>query len=227
MHTKLAATIFSILFLSACGGGGGSTPTSPTTPTTPTPPTAPTNRAPTINSMNFAPAFGIAQLTQFSFNASASDPDGDGVTYSWDVGGNGFTGSSGTITFSGGGNGVATLTVSDGKGGTVSDTRTFVVGSATGTWSGSGVQLGSFTMVLTQSGAAVTGTYNDALFGAGRIDPAQPGAINGAGRIEMRMKQGNFTDFTFRGDMDQSGRRITGQIYGSGFNGQAFTMTKQ
>ena len=41
------------------------------------------------------------------------------------------------------------------------------------------------------------------------------------------MKQGVFTDFTFKGDMDQSGRRITGQIFGSGFNGQAFTMDKQ
>jgi hypothetical protein len=86
--------------------------------------------------------------------------------------------------------------------------------------------LGSFTMNLTQNGARVTGTYNDAAYGAGQIDPAQPGSINAAGHIEMRMKQGRFTDFTFRGDMDQSGRRIVGQLSGSGFNGQPFTMTK-
>lgn len=41
------------------------------------------------------------------------------------------------------------------------------------------------------------------------------------------MKQAQFTDFTFRGDMDQSGRRVVGQLFGSGFNGEAFQMDKQ
>lgn len=43
----------------------------------------------------------------------------------------------------------------------------------------------------------------------------------------MRVKLSVFSDFTFRGRMDQSGRRITGGVYGSGFNGQSFTMDKQ
>src|SRR4051812_29717298 len=102
-QTTMFAIGISLFVFTGCGSGGGGTPSSPSTPTTPTTPTAPTNRAPVINSLNFAPAFGIAQLTQFSFNASASDPDGDAVTYSWDVGGNAFTGSSGTIVFSSGG----------------------------------------------------------------------------------------------------------------------------
>ena len=177
--------------------------------------------------MSITPSFGIAQLTQFSFSAGASDPDGDAISYAWDVAGNPFSGTNGTITFSNGGNGTAKVTVTDSKGATASDTRSFVVGSATGTWNGNGVNLGAFTMVLAQNGPIVTGTYNDAAFGPGKIDPAQPGSINGSGHIEMRMKQAAFTDFTFKGDLDQSGVRITGQLFGSGFNGQAFTMTKQ
>src|SRR4051812_24543083 len=100
MKQTMFAFGISLFLLTGCGSGGGGTPSSPSTPTTPT---APANHAPVINALNFAPAFGIAQLTQFSFNASASDPDADGVTYSWDVGGNAFTGSSGTIVFSTGG----------------------------------------------------------------------------------------------------------------------------
>ena len=42
----------------------------------------------------------------------------------------------------------------------------------------------------------------------------------------MRVKQGPFSDWTFRGQMDQTGRRITGGIFGSGFNGQPFTIEK-
>ena len=119
--------------VTGCGGGSspaGSTPTSPSTPTQ-------TNRAPVINSLNFSPQFGVASLTQFAFNASASDPDGDAINYAWDVAGNPFSGTNGTITFAAGGDGTARLTVTDSKGATATDTRSFVVGSMTGHWIGS------------------------------------------------------------------------------------------
>ena len=50
--------------------------------------------------------------------------------------------------------------------------------------------------------------------------------IHSFGLFEMRVKQGPFTDFTFRGQMDQTGRRITGGVFGSGFGGQPITLTK-
>ena len=224
-NISLYVCLSASVILAACGGGS-KTPTSPSTPNTPSTPTQ-TNRSPVINSLNVSPSFGISELTSFNYSASANDPDGDSMSYSWDLAGTSATGTNGSITFVGSGAGAIRVTVSDGKGGTVTDTRTITVGNATGTWRGTGVTLGNFTMVLTQSGPRVTGTYNDADFGDGKIDPAQSGSINASGHIEMRMKQSIFTDFTFRGDMDQSGRRITGQIFGSGFNGEAFTMDKQ
>jgi hypothetical protein len=179
-----------------------------------------------INSLNVAPSFGVSELMTFSYNASASDPDGDAVTYVWDIAGSAAVGTNGATTLRGNGLAIIKVTVSDDKGGSVSDTRTVTIGNATGTWRGTGVDLGSFTMTLTQTGAQVTGGYSDP-FGPGNVDPAQPGFINASGHIEMRTKQSFFTDFTFKGDMDSTGRRIVGQIFGSGFTGQSFTMDKQ
>jgi hypothetical protein len=203
---------------------GSNSPSSPTPTPTPTPQA---NRAPVINSMNFAPAFGIAQLTQFSFNASASDPDGDSITYAWDVAGNPSTGTNGTIAFPDGRNGVARVTVTDSKGSTVTDTRTFIVGSMSGLWTGSIPGYTNMAFDLTQSATVVTGRFAEQYFGTGVIDPAQPGRIDGDGRVEMRFKLARFSDFTFRGQMDSSGQRVTGGVFGSGFNGEPFTMNKQ
>jgi hypothetical protein len=207
------------------GSSGGRTPTSPTGGgTTQTQ----QNRAPAINTLNLSPTFGIAELTRFDFNVTANDPDGDALTYTWDVAGNAFSGTSGSITFSNGFDGTARVTVSDGKGGSISDTRTFVVGSMTGTWRGTNSTLGTFQFVLTQLGGRINGTYSDtSTFGPGKIDPSQPGTTLTSGQVEMRTKQGIFTDFTFRGTMDQTGKHITGGIFGSGFTGQPFTMDKQ
>lgn len=224
---RLAISLAVVGLTAACGGsggtgGGGGTPTSPGSSLPP----PVQNRTPSISSVTVSPSFGISELTSFSFNASATDPDGDALTYTWDVAGNPASGPGGSITFRGSGVAAFRVTVTDGRGGTVSDSRSATVGSATGTWRGAGVQLGSFTMQLQQNGPLVTGTYSDA-FGGGQIDPAQPGSINAQGHIEMRVKQGPFTDWNFRGDMDTSGRRIVGQIFGSGFNGQGFTLEKQ
>lgn len=222
-RTRLvSAAAVVLLFAAACGGGSDNR-----TPTTPTPPPPAANQSPVITSMSVSPSFGVSQLTTFTYAASGTDPEGDPLNFAWDLAGTARSGSAGTITFSGSGLGQVRLTVTDGRGGSVTDTRTFTVGSMTGSWRGAGVNLGEFTMTLTQNGPVITGTYFDNDYGPGQIDPAQPGTINASGRIEMRMKQAQFTDFTFRGDMDQSGRRVVGQLFGSGFNGEAFQMDKQ
>jgi hypothetical protein len=201
----------------ACGGGGTSTPAAPT-------PTQ-QNRNPIINSMTVTPTFGIANIATFSYAVSASDPDGDSLTYAWDLAGNPASASNGQIQFTNGFDGSFRVTVTDAHGATATDTRSITVGSMTGTWSGAGQSLGDFTMKLTQTATFVTGTYHDS-FGDGKIDAAQPGHIDANGNVEMRVKQGQFTDWTFHGQMDRTGHQVTGNITGSGFTGQAFAMTK-
>ena len=202
------------------GGGGGTTPTGPG-------PSPQQNRAPVINSLSITPGFGIANITSFSYAVSASDADSDSMSYQWTLAGNPATGSSGQVLFSNGFEGVASVTVTDGKGGSVSDSRPFTVGSMSGNWTGSNADLGTFTMTLTQTATFITGTYGDgSRFGPGRTDPSQPGIIRPDASFEIRIKQGAFTDFTFRGSMDNTGRRLTGGIFGSGFSGQPFVMVK-
>lgn len=224
MKRQILALACSTLAVVSCGGGSSNAnPTAPTTPTTPTQ----QNRAPVINSMNFTPSFGIMGFTRFSFNASASDPDGDAVSYAWDVAGNPFTGTSGSITFSGGGTGVARLTVSDGRGLSATDTRTFIVGTMSGNWTVTeGLLIGaSFNLTQSTSGI-VTGSFSLPGIGSGSTDPAQPGRITGSGNLTMRVKVGRFTDFNMNGRMDNTGRRVSGTLHGSGFTGQAFAMRK-
>jgi hypothetical protein len=220
--------------LTAACGGGGSTST-PTTPTTTTTTTTATNRAPVINSINITPSFGISQLSSFTYNASASDADGDSLSYTWDLAGNPATGSTGSITFSGGGTGLMRVTVTDSKGATATDTRAIVVGTMTGNWSFFVPGQGTLLLALTQNNTFVTGSFVVAPGGfgkvstgvSGRTDPAQPGSINGNGTVVIRLKVGQFTDFTMTGTMDSTGQRITGSISGSGFSGQPFTMNQQ
>jgi hypothetical protein len=173
-------------------------------------------------------------LTTFNYGAAASDPDGDTVTYNWNIAGNGSSSASGVFTFTSGGNGTATLTVSDGKGGSATDSRTFVVGSMAGTWSGT---LVGFPFILNgaqPTGGVITATWNIAGTPlAGQLDPAAINRIDSNANVTMRMKVtaggGAFglNDFTFTGTMESSGTRLTGALNGSGFNNQAFVLTKQ
>lgn len=227
--------IAATLVVQACGGGSSPSAPGPT----PTAPTPAANRAPVISSMTIAPAFGIAQLTQYTFNSAAADPDGDTLTYLWDFAGTPFSGTSGTMVFPDAASGDARLTVSDGKGASGTDTRTFVVGSMTGNWSGvvdttfcTGVTK-PMTASLVQTLTAVTGTivlpnglcsFNG---GTARTDPAEAGRIDVNGSVTIRIKVPPFTDVTFRGAMDSSGRRLSGGLFGSGHNGTPVVLTKQ
>jgi hypothetical protein len=205
-------------------GCGGSSPTQPSNQTPPPPP-AQTNTSPVITSVSVNPFFGVQQLTTFIFSASASDANGDALSYSWNISGTTLLGPTVNGTFSSGGNGTATVTVSDGKGGTVSDSRSFVVGSMTGRWNGTWNGF-VFTSNLTQNnGGIVTGDYIDEV-GPATLDPAVLNNITATGQIRLRYKGGPFTDFIFVGQMDNTGRRVTGTVTGLGYN-ETFQMTKQ
>ena len=220
-----------LVISTACGGGGGSTPTNPTTPTTPAPQA---NRNPTINSVSVNPTFGIATFTTYTFASMASDPDGDALTYSWDLAGNPRTGASQTIVFSNGGEFGGTVTVSDGKGGSASQSVSFTSGSTTGSWTGnipfsSGARLMNLNMTQSTGSGATTANWSaPSLSTTGILDPAAQNGIDANGRVTLRFKitNGSFLDFTFTGQMQPSGRSIVGSVSGSGFGGQPMTFTK-
>lgn len=212
--------VLTLLCLVGCGGSSN-TPTTPT-PTTPTPQA---NRAPVISSATVSPTFGVADLTAFNFAAIASDPDADALTYTWNAAGNSASGASPVpIVFaSPGGNGVGTVTVSDGKGGTASASVNFTVGSMSGRWVGTMPGF-ALTYTFTQSPAG-TLTASWTIVGSavitGTLDPAVANTINAAAHSTFRSKVtgGPFLDYTIVGDMDTTGTRFTGTVSGSGLSG--------
>ena len=146
--TVLAMALVLILTLAACGGGGGdsATPTAPPTPTlvpgetpnptptpTPTPTIPPENRAPTAD-FTFEPESvprGDNHQTIVTLTATASDPDGDQLTFEWVIFGGRPSTADGqvvTTTFPGRAPYRVTLTISDGRGGTVTVQKTVPLG---------------------------------------------------------------------------------------------------
>lgn len=211
------------LILSACGD-------SPTGPTN-QPPPPPANRAPVIGNASVSPPFGIADLQIFTLSASATDPDGDALTYTWDIEGDTATGATRAVrVFSPGGALTVRLTVTDGRSGTATQALTLVAGSVTGTWAGtfagfplrmvmSQQQTGAVTAAWTVPGTAI----------AGDLDPAVSNRIEANAHVRLRCKVrqgGGVDDFFLDGTLQPDGRTLTGTVTGSGFSGQAFTLTK-
>ena len=162
---------------------------------------------------------------------SATDADGDTLTYEWELGdGTRATGPALSKTYLTGGAATITLTVTDGRGGSATDRRTITVGSMNGAWSGTvnvgGTNNRPSTLSLQQVGGVVTGTMVLDGFN-GRTDPSQLGRIDSNGAFEIRWKVDPFLDFTMRGQMDPTGMRISGGTFGSGFNGEPFVFDKR
>ncbi|MCH8086325.1 MAG: PKD domain-containing protein [Chloroflexi bacterium] len=126
LFTKKWLPVLAVLAIvgAACGGGGGDGEASTEVPSTPTsiPAAGSENRSPTADFIWHPDAVpeGDNYQTMFTFSASASDPDGDPLTYEWQFTGGRpptATGELVNTTFPGIAPYLITLTVSDGRGG--------------------------------------------------------------------------------------------------------------
>ena len=174
-----------------------------------------------ISSISASPASGLQAGTAIAFSAAGV---GSGDSLSWDFG-DGTTSSdrNPTHVYNTAGTFTAKCTV-----GRSSATTTVTIKSLTGTWRGNfpGTTPVVGTLVLTQTGAAIGGTFSDPVFG--------PGSITGDSRVRTTsprvmivITQPPFTPFTFTGEPGADVNSIVGVLNQSGFNNDPLTITRQ
>ena len=199
---SLRNAFMAVLCARAAGCGGGNSTPSPSPTPNPTPSTH-HYRTITSNTSRRLRDFGITRFPQLRplrptwLTATSSPTNGISVTARNSPGPPGHV-------YQGDGPMTVTLTVTDPKGATASDTKSIVVGGMTGTWL---VDIPSFVRLqldLQQKGTVVTGTFVQLQDGpttpkgtSGKTDPAEPGKIDASGNVEIRLKVGRFLGFLY------------------------------
>ena len=240
-HRQLIAAIMVALAAGACTGGKGSGGDGTGTSGTPLSPSS--NRNPAITSVSVTPTFGVSGLTNVSMSATATDPDGDPLSYQWTFGGSSASGPTANANLTGDGAVTVRLTVTDGRGGSATDARDVTLGNMSGRWTfiftgtcNPAVPTALPVLTLTQAGSVVTGDMaspaawcNVPAGQTGRLDPAAPARISATGAFTgARLKVGSYLDTFLDGQMDSTGRVITGTTRTQSSNStNTFRMVKQ
>jgi hypothetical protein len=174
-----------------------------------------TNEPPACSGVSANPSTGLQAAQSFSFSAQCSDPDGDPLSYSWDLG-DGSTGSGQNVTkvYNNAGSFTATATASDDKESATGAANVTVVGM-TGNWTGSIIVSNGvvpFSFNLTQSGTTVTGSYSDA-DGPGTVT----GNVSSPNGVSLTVRQPQFLPFTFTGTTSGDVNSVAGTVLGFPF----------
>jgi hypothetical protein len=204
MHSRRVVSSLLLLALTGCGDDKPtSPPTTITTATTLPPATAPStaNRAPTARISDYDPkTTAVAGGTHVSFGASASDPDGDRLTYSWDFGdGTTDTGESLYHVFYASGTFDVKLTVSDGRGGTATDLVRVGARRVEGEWLLDNANRVHLTVRLAQAngGNRFWGTVSDGSLIEGRLLDPYGMSLTYSARTDLCVPSGTYAGNVF------------------------------
>jgi hypothetical protein len=175
----------------AAGGGegkstpGGTAPPTSRPPATSPPATAPpgsSNHAPSVRFSSVDPNGSfISLVTQGQFLATASDPDNDVLTYTWDFGDGTApvrTGSSLQHRFDSECACLVKVTVDDGRGGTASDTKTITASKISGNWSARFSTGTNLAANLNQTQSSFSGRFGNGASFNGRLANPRTMTIN-------------------------------------------------
>jgi PKD domain/PEGA domain len=201
-------------YLGAAGGGAAATALVLAT----------RNRAPAIGTVTASPSIGLLAATPIAFSASgASDPDGDSLSYAWDFGDSSTSNEQAPRhVYNTSGSFSVRCTISDGNE-TVAGTTSVTIRSLAGTWRGvlQGVQE---TLSITHSGATVSGTFVDAVYGSGVISGF---VATSPPLVRVTIIQPGFNPFTYTANPNADITMLTGMVNGSGYVNEPFSITRQ
>lgn len=193
MRTALWRTVAVslMLVLPGCGGGGGDGG-----------PTGSSNGSPSGNLTATPSGPVLLAATAVRFTATATDPDGDAITYNWNFG-DGTTASGATVThvFNSAGSLNVVLTLSDSKGAQSTAQNIVVVKSLTGRWVDADPR---FQVELTQNGATFTGSVT--VSGFGPVSNISDGAVSDPRAVAFHRESfvRGFATVDYRGSLDAS-----------------------
>ena len=184
------------------GGPSSSSPSSSNTPSgTPSSPGA--NRPPGRVTLDFQPKSPIlAGATAVSLSATVTDPDGDSLTYSWDMPDEVLTAGGGiSYTFNRGGNQRVKVTVSDGKGGTSTAEMNLDVRTLEGEWTLVNPAHQAFTTNIRHNGRSISGSFSSGKH-------SFTGNVNDGNRVFIRLDDGGdfycLSSGNYSGNIDAS-----------------------
>jgi hypothetical protein len=175
----------------------------------------PMRRPPVLTNIGVTPAFGIADLQPFAFTVTATDPDGDPLTYASTMQYPGVIARNGgrtaTVTFFGGPGGPASAVVraSDGRE-TIGAWVTIHLGTMTGPWSilRGGSLAGAVLQLVQGPSRSIAGSMFRPGVGTYLITSTEPGQIRVDATVTLPMRSGS-TMVTLNGTLESVGRLIT------------------
>jgi hypothetical protein len=171
------------------------------------------NKPPTVGDIVVSPrVVGIANLTEFEFSASASDPNGDALTYQWTFGdGNTstlaapkhvYSGTSVSTPFQ------VTLTVSDGVSSSDLKSTSVSVTLLDGSWATEPDANHIIrSLLLTQSGTLLSGAYNH---GGCTTGGSANGQVTAPRTVSLQLNAGCWEPITFSGTISDDAKSMSG-----------------
>lgn len=177
-----------------------STP-APQTSAAPSTTPAAANGAPTARISDFQPrTTAVAGGTHVSFGATASDPDGDRLSYAWDFG-DGTTGSGDALfhVFYASGTFDVKLTVSDGRGGSASDSVRVTARRIEGEWQLENAAHVQLTARLSQSNGSNNfwGVVSDGSLIEGRLEDPYGAVLSYSSATALCVPSGTYQGSVF------------------------------
>jgi hypothetical protein len=170
------------------------------------------NETPTVLGVTAQPSPALQGATAISFSASASDRDGDALTYAWSFGdGATSSGANPSHVYQSPGEYSVTVEVADGKETATGSTRVTVKGMA-GSWTGRLAGRSPITFNLSQSGSTVVGSYQAVYPGSVSVAGTVTGSVVAPAGVTLTVQVRHYWPLHYEAQLDVGMDSMSGTV---------------